>query len=263
MTTTTQRPHGSNAKYVFDKCRCTDCHAANRREANHRNRQIAYGRWQPYVDAQPVREHVQTLLDAGLGWHRVADLAGVSRGTVEKLLYGARYRGLTPSKRIRPENADKLLAVKATPDAKADGALTDGTGTRRRLQALVRAGWPQSRLAAELGMDRTNFNKTINTDRVRVSTATATRTVYDRLWRQDPREHAVSNNTWSRTVNLAKAKGWAPVGCWDDDTIDNPEAIPDWTGYCGTPKGYWTHYNLGVKPVCEPCRAARSGDRAA
>lgn len=249
------RAHGTNAKFVIEKCRCQPCHAANRREANNRSRQLAYGTWQPYVDAEPVRQHVQELLATGLGWHRVADLAGVSRGTVEKLLYGARYRGLAPSKRIRPENAAKLLNVKPSEDAKAAGALTDSTGTRRRLQALVLAGWPQARLATELGMDRTNFNKTIHADQVRASTKTAVRAMYDRLWRTDPRDHGVSNHSHIRSINLGRAKGWAPVGAWDDDTIDDPAAAPDWTGRCGTPQGYWAHYTSGL-PVCPACSQA-------
>lgn len=225
-----------------------------------RRRQRAYGTWQPYVNAEPVRTHVRQLMAYGLGWERIASQAGVSRGTVEKLLYGAAYRGAGPSKRIRPETADKILALQPAAGRLASGIGTGATGTHRRLQALVAAGWPQTRLAERLGMHRANFGRTIRNPHVHMSTERAVRDLYDELWRTDPRDHGVTDRWYSHARRHARDNHWAPVGCWDDDTIDDPAAFPDWTGLCGTPAGYTAHYSHRI-PMCEPCRNAKTAQR--
>lgn len=227
---------------------------------SHRRRQQAYGTWQPYVDAAPARAHVRDLMAYGIGWMRAAQLAGVPQSTVEKLLYGSPPRGMAPSKRIRPATADKLLAVHPGPALLADAADTDATGTRRRLQALVAAGWPQTQLAARLGMHRANFGKTIRHQRVLMSTERAVRALYDQLWNADPREHGVSPNSYNRARSHARNNRWAPVGAWDDDRIDAAEAFPDWTGQCGAPEGASAHYRYGI-PLCDPCRTAAAEAR--
>ena len=50
-----------------------------------RTRQTAYGRWQPYVDAQPVRDHINTLRAQGMGWKRVAEVANVEPSVLWKI----------------------------------------------------------------------------------------------------------------------------------------------------------------------------------
>lgn len=257
----TIRQHGTRAKYVNEKCRCEPCTKANTDAENNRYRQQAYGRWQPYVDAEPARAHVCILMDYGYGWKRIADMAGVSRITVNKLLYGARHRGMQPSKSVRPETAAKLLAVQPNGERLGGAVTVDATGTRRRLQALVAAGWPQSRLAARLGMHASNFGTMLRSQQVLASTERAVRKLYDALWKQDPREHGVDAKAYSRARNHAAARQWAPVGAWDDDRLDDPEAFPDWTGHCGTPNGYNAHRRANLMPVCQPCRDARIAAR--
>lgn len=256
------RDHGTRAKYVVEKCRCKPCKQANRREENHRTRQQAYGQWQPYIDAEPVRQHVRALEAYGIGWKGVARLAGVSTGCVSKLLYGDPKRNMAPSKRILPKNAAKILAVKATPENLGGGAAVEGAGPRRRLQALVAGGWPQTQLASRLGMNPGNFNMLLHAEgaEVRAATARAVTALYEQLWRADPFEHGVTRQAVSRARNQARANGWAPVGAWDDDTIDDPAAFPDWTGMCGTPEGYNAHRSHRI-PMCEPCHEAGTAKR--
>ncbi|MET8585704.1 hypothetical protein ABZX39_33275 [Streptomyces collinus] len=255
------RPHG-NAKYHLELCRCPVCCQAARDYDNNRRRAIAYGRWQPFVDAEPVRAHVRALGEFGIGWIRVAKLAGVSTGGVSKLLYGDRPRGLAPSRRVRPETAMKLLAVEPVLENLGARTPVDGAGTRRRLQALVFAGWTQSELARRMGMNRANFARTIVSDLVGVATVKAARTLYDDVWRVDPIASGVPEFRAAAARRIAVSNGWAPVGAWDDDTIDDPAAFPDWTGHCGTPEGRRVHYRIKV-PVCEPCREAVKSARAA
>lgn len=255
------RPHG-NAKYHLENCRCLVCCQAARDYDNNRRRAIAYGRWQPFVDAGPVRAHVRALGEFGIGWMRAARLAGVSTGGVSKLLYGDRLRGLAPSRRVRPETALKLLSVEPTLENLGDRMVVDGTGARRRLQALVCAGWSQSELARRMGMNRANFGRTIVSGLVEAATVKTARRLYDELWRVDPVEGGVPEFRAVAARRIAVSNGWAPVGAWDDDTIDDPAASPDWTGHCGTPRGRQVHYRIKV-PVCGPCREAAREDRAA
>lgn len=261
MSGSGSRPHG-NAKYHLENCRCLICCQAARDYDNNRRRAIAYCRWQPFVDAEPVRQHVQALGEFGIGWMRTARLAGVSTGGVSKLLYGDRPRGLAPSKRVRPETALKLLAVEPTLDNLGDRTAIDGTGTRRRLQALVYAGWTQSELARRIQMNRANFGKTIVSGLVEVATLKTTHAIYDQLWRVDPTTVGVPAFRADAARQIAASRGWAPIGAWDDDRIDDPTAFPDWTGHCGTPLGRRIHYRIKV-PVCQPCRDVAAACRAA
>ncbi|MEV4784068.1 hypothetical protein AB0K53_01190 [Streptomyces tuirus] len=255
------RPHG-NEKYHLENCRCPICRQAARDYDNNRSRAIAYGRWQPYVDAEPVRQHVRALGDFGIGWMRAAKLAGVSTGGVSKLLYGDRPRNLPPTRRVRPETALKLLGVEPTLDNLGDRTVIDGTGTRRRLQALVYAGWTQSELARRMPMDRGNFGRTIVSGLVEAATVRTTRRLYDELWRLDPVEAGVPAHPAASARKIAAARGWAPIGAWDDDRIDDPDAWPDWTGWCGTPRGRTIHHRTKI-PVCQPCRTAAQQQTAA
>ena len=54
---------------------------------------------------------------------------------------------------------------------------------------------------------------------------------------------------------IARRNGWAPPGAWDDDQIDDPQAHPEWTGECGTDRGYWVHRRQQL-PMCTRCETA-------
>lgn len=217
--------HGTRTAYIVDKCRCRPCRDAAAAAERHRSRMKAYGRWEPYVDAEPARAHVRHLSEQGMGWQRVARAAGLTQSTIWKLVYGPAPRG--PSKRIRRQTADKILAV--TLDL-ADAAIVDATGTRRRLQALVAIGWSQTRLAAQLGWNVGNINSLIlgrDCPRVQHDTEVRVRALYDRLWNVTP----VAANRFEKTgitraKSVATGHGWVPPMAWDDDTIDDPAAQP-------------------------------------
>ncbi|HTX00558.1 MAG TPA: hypothetical protein VMD59_17390 [Acidimicrobiales bacterium] len=109
------RAHGERAKYVVEGCRCSPCRAANiayglrRGQARRRPEQV----WAPYVPAGRARRHVKRLAEQGLGLRSVANLSGVSEGSLVKLLYGEPGRGKPPSRRIRPATEQAILAVQA------------------------------------------------------------------------------------------------------------------------------------------------------
>lgn len=228
-----RREHGTRVCYVFglegsdrrNGCRCEPCTVANRVEVAKRSRAILYGQWQPFVDAEPVRQHVEALRAAGLGRRTIARRAGVSEGVIEQLLYGK--AGRQRSARVRPETAKAILAVRADPAALAGGALVDATGTQRRLQALVALGWSRMQLAARLGMAVQNFRPMMAARQVTAGKARDVARLYDELWDKPPvaRDHR-SRISVARARNYAAAQGWVPPLAWDDDTIDDPEARP-------------------------------------
>lgn len=220
--------HGTYLAYVRDGCRGHACRAANTARESTRNRLKAYGRYDGLVDAEPVRAHIRLLSDHGVGLKQITRLTGVSGGVLSKLLYGQPLPDGTrrpPSRRCTPRVRDRILAVPT--DALADGTRVDGTGTRRRLQALVACGWSQSKLARLLDMDPTNFTKVIRTEHVVLATKQAVAELYDQIWDTPPPQATHRDKiAYSRARRSAAERAFAPPMAWDDDTIDDPHAEP-------------------------------------
>ena len=192
---------------------------------------MLYQRWQPFVPAAPVHAHIAALRDAGMGGRRIAAAAGLHYSTVRSLIHGK--RGKAPSDRVRAATAAAILAVTYQP---AGRTTVDATGTHRRLQALVAVGWSQARLAARLGMNRANFGALLARDRVNHSTAQAVAALYDELWDQDPpaaTRHEQAGITRAR--RHAADHGWAAPMAWDDDSLDDPAAVPEGAAAPGAP----------------------------
>lgn len=132
----------------------------------------------------------------------------------------------------------------------------DGTGTRRRLRAMWRAGYPLPWLVDRLSIgNRQYFQKVIRGERgnrVQYATLRAVADLYGKLDGVDPADAGVG----AREANFARAfaskKGCEPGSCWDEDTIDDPLAPPEWTGRCGTPVGALVHRRDGTPP-CPRC----------
>src|SRR5580704_10641412 len=154
--------HGTPTMYSHGRCRCVPCRQAASTAARHRYRMIAYGQWEPFTDATPVREHVRSLQAQGLGWQRIAELAGVAAPTVSSLLYGR--AGRPPTGKVRTATAEALLASRPALDDLPATAPVDAAGTRRRMQALAAAGWSAQRLADHLAVDRAHAGRIIRGD---------------------------------------------------------------------------------------------------
>jgi lambda repressor-like predicted transcriptional regulator len=215
--TTLRHQHGIRAAYISDRCRCEPCTAANRSDEQKRQRAIAYGRWSPYLEAEPVRQHVRALMAAGIGLRRIAELARLPYGTVASLVYGSPRSGRTPSGRIRPHTATKLLAITASTEARAPGALVDATGTRLRLQSLVLNGWSLAGLARRLGRSPDHLPSALKATAVTVATAQAVHALFDELWDTAPPTHTHAERvTATKARNRATRQGWLPAMAWDD-----------------------------------------------
>ena len=203
--------HGSYACYVADRCRCDPCSAANRDYEADRVRQQAYGRWNGLVDADPAREHLRTLMAAGMGLKRIVAVSDLSQGMLWKLIYGKKRPdgSRTPSRRIRPDTELRILAVHLD---LAAGALIDNAASTRRLQALVASGWSMSKLARRLGIYPGNFTALAHGTRaVTVETAKAVHRLYGELVDVAPPQAGHHDKVAvSRARNYAAAHGWPP-----------------------------------------------------
>ena len=221
--------HGTYVMYKLDHCRCLPCTAACSQYNAERERARAYGTWEPFVDARPATEHLRALSAAGMGYKRVAAAAGLDASHVYPLLWGRPDRnGGTRRTRARRATVEAILAVPMpTLDDLGATVIVDGTGTRRRLQALVTLGWTVQRLADHHGSDRQALDAALQQRPVQAKTARAVRALYDELWDTPP---TAANGGQARGITLAKRRAaeqsWAPPLAWDDDTIDDPDALP-------------------------------------
>ncbi|MBD0743514.1 hypothetical protein [Streptomyces sp. CBMA152] len=227
---------------------------AKTRWARRRRRLIGYGQWQPFTDAEPVRQHVRAIQATGMSLANLSTAANVSGGTLDHLLYGG--QGRPPAALIRIESAGKLLNYWPKLDDYVDGAVISAAGTARRLQALAVIGWPVQSIHRQLGFGNV---KTIEHARIREHvTARLARAVRD-LYRWasigTAEDHGITPWIAVRCRNQAASHGWYGPAAWDDDSIDNPEALPDWTGHCGTDRGWW-HHTLEHIPMCPRCQGA-------
>ena len=163
------RAHGTHAKYALDHCRCDPCRLAQREYNRRRYRAISRPDeiWQPYIDADPIREHVRWLATCGIGLKTLAKLAGVSHGTLSKLMYGDPTRHMAPSKRVRPATAHKITAV--MPNMAAGAQRVPAAPTWRLLNELIAIGWSRAELARRLGHQGPGLQ--IRHDRILASTA--------------------------------------------------------------------------------------------
>lgn len=209
--------HGTRKAYVLDRCRCESCTAANRFEAQRRRKAIAYGRWQGLVPAGAAREHVQQLRSVGTSLQRIATLSGVGYGTVARLAYGNASSRQPPTERLRHDTEQRLLNLRAGAGTVPPGARVEATGSRRRLQALVAAGWPLRTLAQRLGRSPGNLRRTMKANLITDACARRISRTYTELHNVPPPGHtAVERARASHARATAREFGWLPPWAWDD-----------------------------------------------
>lgn len=225
MTTTVRQPphHDTLTCYVNYGCRLPECVERKNAWARNRDRALRAGTWQPLEDATPVRTHLRTLLNSGLTQQRIAALAGVPHQSITDLIHGrSTRRGLRH--RTTPEFAAKILAV----DPAASPARVDSTGSRRRIQALVAAGWPLLHIGRQWGLNPQRPEQILRQDHVYASTRDIVLDGYLRLARLRPERRGVPKDKarWSR--ERARANRWPDPGYWAEfmDVIDDPGFEP-------------------------------------
>ena len=204
--------HGTLTAYCTHACRCPDCKRVANRASKKWRVDKAAG-IEKMVDAEPLRQHVQALLDQGMSFRGIALTAGYrSRNSLESAL---------GRKRVMRKTFDRIICIRVESDARRFGYV-DAVGSQRRLQALVALGWTTRELTRRLGArdhgtvcDITSGNNRT----IRRVTAENIKRVYDELWDQ-PGPSRIS-------AQRAAKRGWVVPLAWDDDTIDDPDATPN------------------------------------
>ncbi|MDX5526136.1 hypothetical protein PV677_36315 [Streptomyces sp. DE06-01C] len=198
--------------------------AAHARWASRRREQKRLGVWKPFVPAAPVREHLEKIREAGMPVRATAVRVGLPYTAFEYLVWGDQNN--PPGEMVRTETADLILGYWPTLADFPDGSRIDPTGTRRRVHALETLGFSQKFIADRLGIANSNFARSMVVDRVTARVARGVAAQYDLLWNKRPEDFGVKQWVADRTRRMAARQGWAPPLAWDDDTIDNPAAVP-------------------------------------
>ena len=161
----------------------------------------------------------------------------MSHGTTSTYGAGCRCEPCTRA-RMRYEKRRRVALARAGAPQSDRGRWLIGrvytrplVGVERRLRGLARMGYRAADIGAETGINPTQLHRYMGGvgDAVFVGTHDAIVEAYDRLC-MTPGPSAVARRR-------AEAKGWAPPLAWDDNTIDNPNAEPDFGEH---EKGYAT-----------------------
>lgn len=215
-----------------------------------------------FVTAAPARDHaiyLHTHPNGGMALRQIARVGGVGESTISELIAGFRNGG-APIVQMRRKTSDAILSVRYEEPDTERGAKMPSTGIHRRLDALACAGYPYQLLSTLLGHS--------GTSRSYVGMLVRNNWTHVRVWREvdamyrkyrdvDPADLGVGPNSKSRIQAYAARRGAAPAHCWDDDLIDKEDAIPEWTGACGSMQGWQLHYRNKI-PQCLACREAKA-----
>lgn len=173
------------------------------------------------VPAATAAAHARKLLDAGWAVAQIERETGVDRHTIRDIAEGRQEW-------MRPDSETQLLALPiGPPPTQRD---IDGTGTRRRIQALVAIGYTLASLAPEVGISQYALARIARGEQVAVRSVTAASVA--RVYRTRVKAAGPSK----RARSMAVARGWHGPLAWDEDTIDDPDAAPEtWDADGGEP----------------------------
>ena len=199
--------------------------AANARWQVRRRRLQKAGEWQPFVDAEPVRAHLRRIHAAGMSYPAICQRLGLPQAnSLQHLVWGRGQWG--PGQQVRRETAELILNYWPTLQDFPDAARIDATGTRRRVEAMAVRGFSRAAMADRIGMCATHFKKVVGRDRVTAAVARSVAALYDEWWNADPSAYGLPRSSVSRALRDAQRAGYHSALAWDDDTIDDPNALP-------------------------------------
>lgn len=192
---------------------CAECKTEllryNKRRESPQMRVTAQIGW---VDAAPIRAHIMKLVAAGYSLRSIATVSGSNISSLCYVTQGSR-------KRVLQRTADRILSTPIPKHPVGTSNLVDPTGARRRVQALMRMGWPKAEIAAHCGLSTSGLRHLLHTNRhVRTATVVALKQAFDEL--------AMRPGPSDQTRRHAERLGWLPPLAWDDDTIDHPLGAP-------------------------------------
>lgn len=220
--------HNATTCYTDYNCRLADCVERYNTLNAARLRAHRDGTWsQRYADAEPVRQHLIALAAAGIGYGSVAAAAGLSVQSVRDFLTPRPASNRGRKQRTSPEFAAKILAINA--ESHIGGRLPN-TGTKRRIEALVAAGWPLRTIAQQAGLAGPYMSRLLRREVIFASTSTAVAEAYDRISKKSPLRHGVTTAQCKKARNWGAREGWPPPKYWAKfpDAIDDPHFTPEY-----------------------------------
>lgn len=173
---------------------------------------IAKG-WIPGVmSTEPVIDHLERLQAVGIGYRRVAEFVGHERAVIQKI---------KRHDKILRNIGERILRIPVDWRLAKDEARLDATGSRRRLQALLAIGYDNRTQAREAGYTENSVWR-IQSGAQSIIEAAAARRIEEAFNRLQ-----MTSGPSGRAVNRAKMLGYPPPLAWDEDDIDDPNAMPD------------------------------------
>jgi transcriptional regulator with XRE-family HTH domain len=167
------------------------------------------------TDIGRARTHIQSLMAShGVSIRSIGEAAGVSASTISLI-----ERGGVNLVGVKLEKAILAVRVEDIFERPNPRGSVPIIGARRRLQALMAIGWRHQDLTPMLGFRSANLMHQAG-HWVSRQKHDAMKDLYDRIW--DQRGPATAQSM----TRIAKA-GYAPPLAWDDDSIDDPNAVPD------------------------------------
>ncbi|MCX4571582.1 hypothetical protein OOK48_35265 [Streptomyces viridodiastaticus] len=137
--------------------------------------------------------------------------SGVEPSTVRRLLSGQQ-------KTVWSRTADKILSVPL--DVRVSLGDVPSVGAVRRVRALYALGHFNYEIASAAGTSRDTVCALAGGrwPTIKVAVDDGVRAAYDRL--------SMSTGQSAKTRLWAQRNGWVPPLAWDDETIDDPDAVP-------------------------------------
>jgi hypothetical protein len=213
-----------------------------------------------------VQEHLRTLRDMGMSSSDLEAQTGLSAARIRDMTEGKSRDPNRPLRRIRVDTMEMALAAYYQPP-RTRGAHVPILGAQRRLQGMQADGFTYQLIADLLGREDKRGNDRVRematgTGRpwkyIHAATHTKIATIYEQTITKWPADFGMNPAGAKATATKARKAGFVPRGCWDPDTIDDPDAFPEWTGECDSRKGYEIHIREGI-PMCPQCERFENG----
>jgi hypothetical protein len=177
---------------------------------------MAYGRWEGMVDPSSAIARCREWSDAGLSNRQIADVAGVARSVVHRLLSDS------PQEEIHSSTRARILAAVLPAPGRRPTDRVDATPVAQWLQALTALGHGVDMLAEQLGAGPQSIRRWRRKSRptITYSTHKAVEGVYLK-WQGTPGMDDTARAT-------ARAHGWLPPVMLEDAAPDNPGGVELW-----------------------------------
>lgn len=198
------------------------------------------------ADPAPAMRRITIWRQKGIDLDTITERTGVSKAQIRHIQNGVRTE-------IRTSTLEKIMGARFTP---ADIAKFPAVGVRRRLRALAAIGFSSLTLGEILARDRKYVNAIMTGKNAREFVlrpiGLAVHEAYEKYRDVDPMTMGQTSFATNYAKSTAIKNSWGAPKDWDDDTIDDPEAWPEFTGECGRVRGIMIHLRDGI-PFCERC----------